>query len=435
MAALRKLGRRMVPFRLPFFRIFYSVTYTIIYLLLLVILAITPISLIYSAFKVQAWQYIFMIGGTYLLTFIFALIIYSSRIYTTRSTLAAVGKAYVPIEEGEVSKKVRKMIVKELEKSAVVAWESRPRDVEGEILAAEHDGIWPVDDPVFNHSSQQIGEYIVVNPSDPPWGDVQHVGWSSPSSRQSNKNPHVQFAKVVAEMPHLIEARAVSLAPPAPYDNSSTPDQVLEADPLVVNVLRRPRNAALREYLLQLSCLGLVQPLHIGDAFLARYERARFSGKPMPSRDFDQLMQTFARLLSGMAALSPEILHEIRKQSTASPLVETIPLADDESIHELGPHLLNVPREILRTPVSSIITPVTAPESRARTTTIYLTDSSISQETLGSVVIQRSPTALRERLPAATGSPAARRGPASSSWSLPSDTGSVLHHAMSDSEG
>jgi hypothetical protein len=432
--ALRKHGRRILPFRLPFFRIFYSVTYTILYLLLLVILAITPISLIYSAFRVQAWQYVFMIGGVYLLTFIFAIIIYSSRIYTNRSTLAAVGKAYVPIEEGEVNKKVRKLIVKELEKSAVVAWESRPRDVEGEILAAEHDGIWPVDGPVLNHSSQQIGEYIIVNPSDPPWGDIQHDGWSSPSSRQTNKNPHVQFAKVVAEMPHLIEARAVSLAPPAPYDHNSAPIQVLDVDPLIVNVLRRPRNAAMREYLIQLSCLGLIQPLHIGDTFLARYERARFCGKPIPGRDFDQLMQTFARLLSGMTGLAPEILHEIRKQSVQPPLVEITPLDDDGPIRALGPHLLDVPRELLRTPVSSIITPVTAPESRARTTTIYLTDSSVSQETLGSVVIQRSPSAHRERFAAATGSPQARRGPASSSWSLPSDAGSVLHYAVSDSE-
>jgi hypothetical protein len=433
--ALRKHGRRILPFRLPFFRIFYSVTYTILYLLLLVILAITPISLIYSAFRVQAWQYVFMIGGVYLLTIIFAIVIYSSRIYTNRSTLAAVGKAYVPIEDGEVSKKVRRMIVKELEKSAVVAWESRPRDVEGEILALEHDGIWPVEGPVFNHSSQQVGEYVVVNPANPPWGDIQHDGWSSPSSRQSNKNPHVQFAKVVAEMPHLIEARAVSMAPPAPYDDNSAHDQALEADPLIVHVLRRPRNAALREYLIQLSCLGLIQPLHIGDTFLSRYERARFSGKPLPGRDFDQLMQTFARLLSGMTTLSPEILHEIRKQSTQPPLVEIAPLSEEGSLRALGPHLLDVPRDLLRTPVSSIITPVTAPESRARTTTVYLTDSSASQETLGSVVIQRSPSAHRELFAAATGSPVARRGPASSAWSLPSDAGSVLHYEVADPDG
>ncbi|KAF1822017.1 uncharacterized protein K489DRAFT_302423, partial [Dissoconium aciculare CBS 342.82] len=300
--------------RLPIFRIFYSFTYTILYLLLLVVLSATPISLIYSAFQVRAWQYVFMIGGTYILTFIFAIIIYSSRIYTNRSTLAAVGKAYVPIEDGEVNKKVRKMIVKELEKSAIVAWESRPRDIDGEVLAAEHDGFWSADGPILNHASQPIGQYVVVYPLNPPWGNIQHDGWSSPSTRQTNKNPHVQFAKVIAEMPHIIEARAVSLAPPADYD-STLQTQRLVVDPLVVNVLRRPRNAALREYLIQLSFLGLIQPLSIGDIFLAQYERARFCGKPIPDHDFDQLMTTFARLLSGMTGLAPEIVHEIRKQS------------------------------------------------------------------------------------------------------------------------
>lgn len=67
-----------------------------------------------------------MIGGTYVLTALIAIFIYSSRLYTNRSVLAGVGKAYIPVEDGEVGRNVRKMIVSQLERSAIIAWEARP---------------------------------------------------------------------------------------------------------------------------------------------------------------------------------------------------------------------------------------------------------------------------------------------------------------------
>src|ERR1700761_1641294 len=88
----------LLPFRIPFFRIFYSTTYTTLYILVLAILAITPVSMIWAAIQNSAYQYIIMIGGTYVLTAIIAIFIYASRLYTNRSVMVGVGKAYIPVE-------------------------------------------------------------------------------------------------------------------------------------------------------------------------------------------------------------------------------------------------------------------------------------------------------------------------------------------------
>ncbi|EME84948.1 uncharacterized protein MYCFIDRAFT_4607, partial [Pseudocercospora fijiensis CIRAD86] len=297
-----------------FFRVFYSLTYTALYLLTLVFLAITPISMLYSTIQQLALQYTIMIGGSYVLTAIIAIFIYSSRLYTNRSVISTVGKPYVPIEDGEVGKSVRKMIVKQLRRSAIVAWEGRPRDLFGEILWGEQEGVLPQDSDSINRNDYTVGTEIVVDPSHPPWGDIQHAGWTSPSHQDDNKNPHVRFAEVVGELPNLVEARAVSLAP---ADPKATPvqGQARPVDPVVVGLLTRPANMAMREYLTQLGYLGLVQPPEIGQEFLLQYEKARFGGRPSTLEEFNALMQTFAQLLAGMTSLDSEIVKEIRIQS------------------------------------------------------------------------------------------------------------------------
>lgn len=384
----------MARFRIPVFRVFYSLTYTILYLLTLVLLAITPVSMIWSSIQQNALQYTFMIGGAYLLTIIVAIFIYSSRLYTNRSVLAAVGKAYVPIEDEEVNRPVRKMIVKQLKRSAIVAWEGRPRDLYGEILRAEQEGLLPREDAA--REKYIVGTEVRVDPENPPWGDVQHPGWSSPSHRSDNTNPDVQFADVIAELPHLVEAKAVSLAPADPLLTPVGGGQSTPADPIVVEVLQRPGHMAMREYLTKLSYLGLVRPASAGQTFLAQYEHARFSNDPITSTEFNSLMAAFAELLSGMTTLDRRIVEEIRMQN-----------GDDE---DLPSQYIDVPSR-----VSTPISPVTA---RSRP---FLQTMSSEESFAGSVIHTSSPSrgmsqALMSR----------------SETSLPSDTGSVVHHDITD---
>ncbi|KAF2770486.1 hypothetical protein EJ03DRAFT_257250, partial [Teratosphaeria nubilosa] len=254
--------------------------------------------IIWTAVHNKAYQYVVVVGGVYVLTVSLAIFIYSSRLYTNRSVLAGVGKAYIPIEKGELGHGIRKMIVKQLERSCIVAWESRPRDSEDSII--------------HNYT---VGRIIPVDPENPPWGKIEHDGWSSPSHRDDNANPHVQFADVVAELPNLIEARAVSLAPPDPTMTPTQDGQPVIADSTVVELLRRPENTGIREYLTQLGYLGLIQPSTIAQTFLPQYERARFCGRPMSAMEFNNLMKTFSLLLSGMSQLDPEIIHQIRAQT------------------------------------------------------------------------------------------------------------------------
>ncbi|THW55061.1 GTPase-activating protein GYP5 [Aureobasidium pullulans] len=265
--------RLRLPFRIPFFRIFYSTTYTTLFLLILLLLAITPATLIYTALRASAFQYVFEIGGVYVLVIIFTLFIYSSRLYTNRSVLAAVGKSWIPVQPGEVSKNVRKEVVKAANRCALIAFETKPRNLQPELIRlkkqdddSSHDG--------HDGDSTSVGKIVQVDPQRPPWGRVSHAGWSSPSQLDANLAPHIQFRTVVMELPNLVEARAVSLAPPdtsfdIPKDGTAT------ADEQVVSLLSRKPTADMRSYLAQLSSLGLIPP-DAGQDFVQRYEHAHF---------------------------------------------------------------------------------------------------------------------------------------------------------------
>lgn len=421
----RIAGIRLRFPRVPVFRVFYSLTYTLLYLITIVFLAITPISMLYASIQQSALQYTTMIGGAYILTIITAIFIYSSRLYTNRSVLSAVGKAYVPIEDGEIGKMVRKMIVKQLERSAIVAWESRPRDLFGEILLAAQEGILP-DETKSNvdKNAYLVGTEIRVDPQNPPWGDVQHPGWSSPSHQDDNKTPGVQFDSVIAELPHLIEARAVSLAPAGP---TMTPvdGQPLPADPAVVELLKRPVTMGVREYLTKLAYLGLVPSPEVGQKFLTQYERARFSGQPVQPRDFNSLMSTFAELLSGMTGLDPAITDQIRLQTGEK---DDVPDRDG-----LLPYSSSTP---LRTPSprprsvqSSGTSPVTAREGlSSRVATPYLHLDTESEGSFSSVVHHDAEPAIRSSPP----SYLMYDQDGQSSSTLPSDAGSVVRHDIDD---
>ncbi|KAF1945322.1 hypothetical protein EJ02DRAFT_431682 [Clathrospora elynae] len=329
--------------RIPLFRIWYSTTYTTLLIISILLLAITPADTIYQSIKTKEIQKLFVIGGVYLLTVLIVLLIYSTRIYTNRTVLAAIPKGYVPVEEGEVGKGVRRMVVKHLKRSAVVAWDSRPRDIteEGHDVDEEQGGEGTRPNTAESKKEKERahkkkGQHhaldatiISVSAHSPPWGNVSHPGWASPSSPDL---PNLQYWSVICELPNLIEAKAVSLAPPDPAIEESALQYSDNAPPLpdaqIVTLLQRPRAMGLREYLASLAEFGLLNPPNLGPTFLAQYEYARFSSDSLTELQFRNIMVIFADILNGMTELDPAVVEEARAQSIAS---DTRSLAPTES--------------------------------------------------------------------------------------------------------
>ncbi|PSK60751.1 hypothetical protein B9Z65_901 [Elsinoe australis] len=282
------MARRLrLPFRIPLLRIFYSTTYTGLFVLELLLLAITPTALIFSAISERALQYIVIIGGVYVLTALLVLFIYSSRLYTNRTVLAALGKSYIPVEEGEVSKSVRKLIKTQLDRSAAIALECRPRDL-SDAAFTTHDALHD------DGHGRQIGRLAKVNPTDPPWGIVKHPGWSAPNPNETQVMPHVFFLQVLGELPNLLEARVVSLGGAPRSSDPRAPKQSGYPGS------QKPPLLGMREYLNALDSEGRVIIPESAQQFIEGFEKARFSGRPLSEDDFVSLTLVFADLLSSM---------------------------------------------------------------------------------------------------------------------------------------
>ncbi|KAL9601962.1 MAG: hypothetical protein Q9219_002186 [cf. Caloplaca sp. 3 TL-2023] len=302
--------------RIPFFRIFYSTTFTVLGLILGLLLLITPGNLIYEAFRQKEIYSIFIVAGVYILTFIVAVLLYASRLYANRRALLHIPKDWSPLEKDAVEKKVRKMVAEKLEESADRAFRSRPRDLskdgqDGASDQTEQDNIQVIrpNAPEDQHPIEKV----------PPWGIIDHPGWSSPSSTYY---PNLQFQSVIHELPNLIEAKAVSLAPPDPlYDpavlaeNSSEPPL---PDLLVVDVLQRPATMGLRDYLSRLSAVDMIEASELSTQFITLYEQARFSGNPLNEKEFRHLMAIFAEILRGIKELDAEFIAQLRADNEPS---------------------------------------------------------------------------------------------------------------------
>ncbi|PVH99027.1 sucrase/ferredoxin domain-containing protein [Periconia macrospinosa] len=305
--------------RIPtLFRIWYSTTYTVLFIILIILLAISPADTIYQSVRTNAIQKIFVIGGVYVLTIAIILLIYSTRLYTNRSVLAAIPKPYLPIEDGEVGTLVRRMIVKALRRSAVVAWDSRPRDIRGEIgscTEGEAD-TKTITQEKGHHKKRQAHPPTIIPISTKclPWGHVSHPGWASPASPDL---PNLHYNDVVKELPNLIEAKAVSLAPPDPAVEGHAHhvgDTPMLPDARIVSLLQRPRTMGLREYLARLSSFGLLNPPSLGLRFLSLYEHARFSTYSLGETDFREIMDVFAEILNGMTELDVSVIEAARAE-------------------------------------------------------------------------------------------------------------------------
>ncbi|KAI5305471.1 hypothetical protein KEM55_008980 [Ascosphaera atra] len=346
------------------FRIFYTGSYASLSILCVLVALVTPGDMIYQSYMSRNWKNIFIVIGVYVITALIAVFLYALRMWTNRKLLAEIPKAWIPIDKPDVAKKVHANIAFALARSAVVAQQSKPRDVEAEEEQEQDQG---------------SSENVVIDPAwripktggPPPWGRVEHPGWTSPACRDL---PGGEFAPVIAELPFVLEARAVSLAPPrgrlSPLQKE--PAEVNEdvkgkgravdaetrassrhvgeggtgtgtgtdtPDGKIVQLLLRPKAMCLRDYMNHLVGLKMLKSPDIGRAFTRAYERCRFSGAPVTETDFRALMALFAQLLRAMVTPEPEALAQevsgsscqsnSRLSTTPSPSVS--PLSPDVS--------------------------------------------------------------------------------------------------------
>ncbi|KAJ5823249.1 hypothetical protein N7447_005589 [Penicillium robsamsonii] len=272
-------------------------------IILFCLIILTPVDTIYQCYETNRYTNVFFIIGAYVITFILAALIYATRIYTNRSALTGIPKAWIPVEREDVSKSVRRLVKEGLVRSAVIAYQARPRDISTD------------EDDFQNYRP------LLIDPERPPWGYVEHPGWSSPASPDL---PGLPYRTVIQELPSLIEAKAVSLAPadslsfapPYPFDPSGDLTTNSLPDTRVVEVLQRPASMGLREYIRHLTSLGVIDPPELGADFLALYERARFSPRDLHETEFRDLMHLFAEILRGMTSLAPPILDGIRDSAS-----------------------------------------------------------------------------------------------------------------------
>ncbi|BDD58386.1 hypothetical protein MPDQ_003382 [Monascus purpureus] len=272
-----------------------STAFLILLVAVFCLIIISPVDAIYQCYRTRRLINIFFIAGAYIITFLLALLIYASRILTNRSVLASIPKPWIPVEKEDVGKTVRRLVTEGLETSAIIAYQAKPRNISDE-------------------EEEEFADYkaLLVDRERPPWGHVEHPGWSSPSSHDL---PDLPYRTVIQELPHLIEAKAVSLAPPDPLLPHRFGQPV--PDTRVVEVLQRSASMGLRGYIQCLMSLDLISPPELGEEFLSTYELARFSSRELYEAEFRHLMHVFAEILRGMKSLSPEMIEDIRGSSRA----------------------------------------------------------------------------------------------------------------------
>lgn len=298
------------------FKIFYTALFIVLNICLLGLLLVTPGDAIRQALNNDQLYNVFVIGGCYCFTVAVAVVIYASRLYTNRTVLAAIPKTWIPVEKGDVNKKVRRMIVASLNRSAAIAWDSRPRiPTEPATVVSEPENRDQIAKPAGPKLEKKKGglrekarsqlekdeQTVTIPPHVPVWGEIAHDGWSTPTSPDL---PNLQYIIVILELPHLIEARAVSLAPSDPESTSEPPMPDIRA----VELLQRPAAMGLRDYISHLTSVGVITSPSIATEFLASYEYARFSARPLSETQFRDLMKQFAEVLRSMSPLNPVIL-------------------------------------------------------------------------------------------------------------------------------
>lgn len=282
-----------------FQRIVYRSVYLLFYIVLLGLLLITPGDIIERSIRNGQRYNILVLALVYAATLLIIGFVYAIRLYVNKTALAAIPKAWVPIDKGDLKGRVYKMICAGLNRSAAIAFLSRPRDrsIVDENASRENLFAQP---RIPMKTSRTVGlELGVILPAKgTDWADIEQPGWGSPNSRDL---PNLQYSTVLSELPNLIEAKALTLAPK---------DQTLQAgpqmDPDMVALLQRDPTMSLRTYIDNLAELGVVGMDTTTTEFLTQYEYARFSTRAMTNSEFRNIMHLFAELLRNMTSPSPD---------------------------------------------------------------------------------------------------------------------------------
>lgn len=296
------------------FRIFYTTLYTLLALILLVLLIIPPADAIRQALTNRQLYNVFVISTVYFLTALLALLFYASRLYTTRTILASIPKPYLPLTPADLPPKVHTLIRDALRRSAVVAWNARPHTPATNTAAVDIGLACPLPSATIEPTSRRLAQHThrllrrrrrrhreaeaadaaLMPTADPVWGPIAHAGWSPPTSPDL---PNLHYAPVIAELPHLIEAKAVAIS---------------GATVASLALLPRPAHAGLREYVVVLLELGVLDGGVPWREFVGGYEEARFSGRAVGEGEFRGLMGLFAEVLRGVRPLGggPPVVEE-----------------------------------------------------------------------------------------------------------------------------
>ncbi|KAH6651557.1 hypothetical protein BKA67DRAFT_331563 [Truncatella angustata] len=337
-----------------FFHYLYNTVYVLLCLLLTALILITPGDAIRQTyFDTLQYTNIIIIAIAYLVAVSIVLFIYSLRLYVTRTVLASIPKSRIPVDKGDVKKSVREIIENDLGRSAAIAWQARPKvgasapEAQSNALSvvAEEDAdasapgastdeekgpsalsSWSKPKKGAN-LERQMG--ISLPPTKPVWGVIEHPGWGSPESPDL---ANIQYSAVLAELPNLIEGKAMSLAPALP----EAPDDPTLLDPEAVAVLQRTGNMGMRTYVGRLVDLGVLELSRDVAEFLDVYERARFSTKPMPVTMFRRLMHLFAELLRSAKPLTRDVLETMRDMDEMYSESEGGSSIDQDSLRRTG---------------------------------------------------------------------------------------------------
>ena len=260
------------------FRLFYNTTFTVLVFIEVVLLLISPGDIVYQAYQQnRAWD-IIIIAGAYALTLVIALFIIATRLYTTRKELLAIPKSYVPIRDGDLPRSVRKLVKEGLARSVSIAYNAHPREVRQEEIQT------------LEQENRDMGSLAHMK----SWLQIEHPGWSSPCSSDM---PNLQYEHVLLEFPNLIEAKAVSLAPPDTNFKPETPEhpEVIPPDPLVLSIVQRPASMPIRDYISRLSSLLMLDTAQTTTTtrFIHLYEQSRFSKQPIYEHTFRTILADF----------------------------------------------------------------------------------------------------------------------------------------------
>ena len=315
-----------------FFYFLYRSAYFLLFVVLLALLLITPADAIIRSYNNGQKYNIIILAVIYIATVLIVVFVYALRLFLNKSVLAAIPKSWVPVDKPDLKRHVYEMISAGLSKSAAIAYWSRPR-----VLERGEDGkIVEVPEPLRHvntvettRTSRTSIDVRVKDVARPVWGEIDHPGWASPNSPDL---PNLQFGMVLSELPNLIEAKALTLAPIDPTLSPSMAAPVLDMESIAL--LQRPLHAGLRQYVEHLVELGLLELDAVTGKFVDLYEYARFSNRPISNGNFREIMRLFAEVLRSLGTADQgSILEEEDEEDNDdnNPHRSAYEMADDAS--------------------------------------------------------------------------------------------------------